>query len=179
MRYDLELSASLLSRTPATLSALLGGLPDPWTAAREGDATWSPFEIVGHLIYGERTDWIPRARVILEHGESQPFQPFDRAGHLREIQGKSLGRLLDDFARARAESLAALRAFRLQPADLERRGRHPAFGPVTLSQHLAAWPLHDLTHLHQISRVLAHQYREAVGPFADYLGVLRCQGHSS
>lgn len=179
MEQNLSDTIALLSRTPAALNSLLRDLPDSWTRRDEGANTWSPFEIVGHLIFGERTDWIPRARMILQFGETRAFEPFDRAGHKNEIQGKPLSELLDEFARARAESLDALRALNLQPRHLARRGRHPALGPVTLSQLLAAWTGHDLTHLHQISRALAHQYRQAVGPWSAYLGVLQCSGHSS
>ena len=179
MEQNLQHTVSLLTRTPSVLAALLRDLPDAWTSPNEGGSSWSPFEIVAHLIYGERTDWIPRTKIILEFGESRAFDPFDRAGHVPGMQGKSLGQLLDEFARRRAESLEQLRAMKLRPEDLERRGRHPAFGAVTLSQHLASWVSHDLTHLHQISRVMAHQYRQAVGPWNVYLGVLQCAGHSA
>lgn len=179
MEFNLHHTIELLSRTPAALNALLRDLPDEWTLHNEGENTWSAFEVVAHLIYGERTDWIPRARIILQFGETRVFDPFDRNGHLAASQGKSLAQLLDEFARVRSESLDQLRAMNLQPADLTRRGRHPAFGPVTLSQHLASWTVHDLTHLHQISRIMAHQYREAVGPWRAYLGVLQCAGHSA
>jgi DinB family protein len=177
MQHDLQDTISLLSRTPAVLNALLRDLPETWTQRNEGKNTWCALEVVAHLIYGERTDWIPRTKILLQFGESKAFEPFDRAGHVQESQGKSLEQLLDEFARMRAESLAELRALNLRPEDLTRRGRHPAFGPVTLSQLLAAWVGHDLTHLHQISRIMAHQYREAVGPFSAYLGVLHCVGH--
>jgi DinB superfamily len=178
MEHDLPHTISLLSRTPAALNALLRDLPEEWTVRNEGGSTWSASEVVAHLIYGERTDWIPRAKIVLEFGETRTFEPFDRSGHVRESQGKSLGQLLDEFARARSGSLHQLRALNLQPEDLKRRGRHPALGVVTLSELLATWAVHDLTHLHQISRVMAHQYREAVGPWSTYLGVLRCTGHS-
>jgi hypothetical protein len=179
MRHNLPETIALLDRTPATLNALLRDQPETWTLRNEGEGTWSPFDVVGHLIHAERADWIPRAKMVLEFGETRAFEPFDRGGHAREVQGKSLGQLLDEFARVRAENLDALRALNLREEDLERRGRHPAFGPVTLSALLATWAAHDLTHLHQISRVMAHQYREAVGPWSVYLGVLQCAGHSS
>jgi hypothetical protein len=137
------------------------------------------FDVVGHLAWADRTNWVPRAKMILVFGETRSFEPFKRWGHLKESHGKTIEDLLDEFARARAESLRELRSLNLQPADLERRGGHPAFGAATLSQLLAAWAVHDLTHLHQISRVMAHQYREAVGPWGAYLGVLKCNGHSS
>ena len=132
-----------------------------------------------HLIHGERTDWMPRARMILQSGEVQTFEPFDRWGQVRESQGKSLWQLLEEFGGLRSGNLSELRALNLRQEELERRGRHPALGVVTLSELLATWAAHDLTHLHQISRVLAHQYREAVGPWSAYLGVLQCAGHSS
>ncbi len=179
MEHNLQHTISLLARTPAALDALLRDLPEAWTLRKEGENTWSAFEIVGHLIYGERTDWMPRARIVLQFGETRAFEPFDRGGHVREMQGKSLAQLLDEFARVRSESLEELRALHLRPEDLERRGLHPALGIVTLSERLATWAAHDLTHLHQISRVMAHQYREAVGPWSAYLGVLQCAGHSS
>src|SRR3954464_9150450 len=171
---DLQDAIALLARTPATLDALLRGLPDRWTSTNEGPDSWSPLEIVAHLIHAERTDWIPRAKMVLESGEREAFAPFDRGGHAREIEGKSLEHLLEEFARARSANLAELRALNLRREDLERRGRHPALGVVTFSQLLATWVVHDLTHLHQISRVMATQYRVEVGPWSGYLGVLQC-----
>ena len=179
MEQNLHNTMALLARTPAALDALLRDLPDAWTSGNEGVNTWCAFDVVGHLIHGERTDWIPRARVILEFGETRAFEPFDRWGQERESEGKSLGQLLDEFAQLRAEGLGELRAMNLQPEDLERRGRHPTLGVVTLSQLIATWAAHDLTHLHQISRVMAHQYDVAVGPWHAYLGVLKCGGHSA
>lgn len=179
MAHNLDHTIALLTRTPSTLNTLLRDLPETLTTHNEGDNSWTVFDVVGHLIHAERTDWIPRAKTILQFGESQPFAPFDRLGHVRESQGKSLGQLLDEFARVRAESIVELRKLKLQPKDLDRPGRHPALGTVTLSELLATWAGHDLTHLHQISRILSHQYREAVGPFGVYLGVLKCAGHSS
>ena len=176
---NLEQTAALLGRTPMALNALLRELPEAWTLRNEGANTWSVFDVIGHLIHGERTDWMPRARIILQSGEARPFDPFDREAQRRESRGKSLGQLLDEFARLRTENLAELRALQLTPKDFERRGRHPALGVVTLSQLLATWATHDLTHLHQISRIMAHQYREAVGPWSQYLGVLQCAGHSA
>jgi hypothetical protein len=177
--FNLTDTTAVLSRTPATLDALLRGMPGIWAHSNEGKDTWSAFDIVGHLIAGERTDWMPRLRIILEHGEARPFDPFDRFAQSKESQGKSLDQLLDEFARLRKESLTALEALNLQPQDLTRRGKHPALGTVTLSQLLATWAVHDLTHLHQLSRVMAHQYRDAVGPWSAYLGVLQCTGHSA
>ncbi len=179
MEQNLSDTISLLSRTPAVLNTLLRDLPETWTCRNEGEKTWTAFDVVGHLIHGEREDWIPRAKILLEFGEARAFDPFDRAGHVRKSQGKSLGELLDEFAAARSKSLDELRSLHLAPQDFERRGQHPALGVVTLSQLLAAWAAHDLTHLHQISRIMAHQYREAVGPWSAYLGVMQCAGHGS
>lgn len=179
MQHDLETTTSLLARTPAALNVFLRDLPEHWTFCNEGENTMSPFAVVGHLIYGERVNWIPRSKMILEFGETRTFEPFDRMGHVRESQDKSLEQLLDEFARLRSLNLNELREMKLRPEDMERRGRHPAFGAITLSELLATWAIHDLTHLHQIARVMAHQYREAVGPFGAYLGVLKCDGHSS
>jgi len=178
MQQNLPQTLALLARTPAALDALLRELPDAWTLTNEGENTWNAFEVVGHLIHGERTDWMQRVRIVRQFGETRAFDPFDRGGHMREIPGKSMGQLLDEFARVRAENLAELGAMNLRQEDLERRGRHPALGVVTLAQLLAAWATHDLTHLHQISRVMAHQYRQAVGPWSAFLGVLKCAGHS-
>ncbi|HXY50802.1 MAG TPA: DinB family protein [Terriglobales bacterium] len=177
-KHNLTETIAVLVRTPATLDALLRGLPDAWVHSNEGEDTWSAFDVVGHLIVGERTDWMPRARIILDTGTERSFAPFDRFAQIKESQGKSLGQLLDDFARLRRENVAALQALHLQPQDLERQGRHPELGVVTLSELLATWAVHDLSHLHQLSRLMAHQYREAVGPWSAYLGVLHCAGHS-
>jgi len=170
---------SLLSCTPAALNALLRDLSGVWTLSNEGERTWSPFDVLGHLIHGERTDWMPRVKVILEFGERRVFEPFDRWAQERESQGKSLGELLDEFAELRAENLRELRTLNLQPADFDRRGRHPALGMVTMSELLSAWAGHDLTHLHQISRTMAYQYKQAVGPWSKFLGVMQCAGHSA
>ena len=180
--FNLAEAMAVLARTPATLDSLLRGLPDVWVRGNEGlgkdgNDTWDAFVIVGHLIVGERTDWMPRVRIILENGEARAFDPFDRFAQ-KATQGKSLEQLLEEFARLRKENLAALQTLNLQPEDLTRRGKHPSLGVVTLSQLLATWVVHDLTHVHQLSRVMAHQYREAVGPWSVYLGVLRCAGHS-
>ncbi len=178
-QHNLSDTISLLRRTPASLNALLRDLPDAWTLRNEGECTWTVFDVVGHLIHGERTDWMPRATIILQYGETRAFEPFDMSGHIPLCQGKSLPDLLDEFARMRAANLADLQALNLRQADLERRGRHPALGTVTLSQLLATWAAHDLTHLHQISRIMADQYWEAVGPWSGYMGVMKCAGHSS
>ena len=179
MTHNLEETISLLARTPSVLNALLRDQPEIWSRRNEGGGTWGPVEVVGHLISGERTDWIPRVRIILESGAARTFEPFDMQGHVREIEGKSLPQLLDEFARLRSDNLNTLRALNLGPNDLARRGRHPSLGDVTMSMLIATWPAHDLTHLHQLTRILAHQYREAVGPWTEYMGVMQCAGHSS
>jgi len=179
MQHNLQHTIALLARTPATLDALLRDLPEELTMRNEGGNSFNAFDVLGHLIHGERTDWMPRAKRILEFGESRAFDRFDRRAQERESQGKSLPQLLDEFARLRADNLAELRALNLTQQDLNRLGLHPELGAVTLSQLLATWAAHDLTHLHQISRIMAHQYREAVGPWTAYLGVMQCAGHSS
>jgi hypothetical protein len=179
MIFELENSLALLARTPGAINVLLRDLPDGWTTSNEGEKTWTPIDIVAHLLYTERSNWMPRARLIREFGEGRPFPPFNRFGHLNEQQGKSLTRLLDEFDETRTTSLSELRAWRLSSPDLKMRGQHPALGPTTLAELLAAWTVHDLTHLHQLTRVLAHQYADAVGPFHCFLGVLHCSGHSA
>ena len=177
MTFDLDRTIALLERTPASLAALLDGLPDPWIRSNEGPDTFSPYDVVGHLVHGERTDWIPRTRIILEHGESRPFDRYDRFAQRRADPNRPIAALLDEFAELRAANLATLRGMNLGAAELARRGTHPVLGVVTLRQLLATWAAHDLTHLHQIARVMAHQLREEVGPWTAFLGVLRCQGH--
>lgn len=182
--FNLAEAIAILTRTPATLDALLRGLPDVWALSNEGatpkgQETWSACDIVGHLIIGERTDWMPRVQIILEKGAARPFDPFDRFAQEKESQGKTLEQLLDEFASLRSQNLQTLQALNLQPEDLVRRGTHPALGVVTLSQLLATWAVHDLTHLHQLSRVMAYQYRDEVGPWKAYLGVLHCAGHGA
>ena len=179
MTHSLQQTVCLLARTPGTLNALLRDLPDEWTRRNEGEGTWSAFDIVAHLIHAERTDWMVRVNALLQLGPAHTFAAFDRTGHVRDIQERPLGHLLNEFAQVRSENLRELHALNLQPEDLGRQARHPAFGPVTLSQLLATWATHDLTHLHQISRVMAYQYRDAVGPWEKYLGVLHCDGHSA
>jgi DinB superfamily len=179
MDYKLDETVALLARTPAVLDTLLRGLPEIWTRGKEGAGSWSPYDVVAHLIHAERENWIPRMRVILDFGETKPFEPFDREGNFRESQGKPLEQLLDEFAAGREKSLQELSTINLLPPDLERKGRHPALGVVTLSQLLATWAAHDLTHLHQISRVMAVQYRETVGSWNKFLGVMQCAGHSA
>lgn len=172
MDFQLVRATEILERTPATFRAMLGGLSDAWTTPNEGPETFSAFDNLGHLIHGERTDWIPRARLILEQGPNRRFTPFDRFAHYEESRGKTVAELLDEFASLRAENLTTLRAWRIDEAELALVGQHPAFGPVTLRQLLATWVAHDLGHIAQTARVLAKQYRDAVGPWRAYLPVL-------
>jgi uncharacterized damage-inducible protein DinB len=173
MDYGFAEAVPLLERTPAALAALLDGLPRDWTDANEGPGTWSVHDVMWHLIHAEDDDWMPRVRHLLEFGEREPFRPFDRTEGMIDARRRPLAELTTQFAERRRASLEALAALRLTSADLARTGRHPEFGSVTLSQLLATWAVHDLTHLSQISRVLAAQYREAVGPWSAFLRVLR------
>jgi hypothetical protein len=172
LKFDLNESLPILQRTPAVLRTLLHDLPAPWIRGTEGPKTWSPFDVVGHLIHGERADWIPRVEHLLEHGESLPFPVFDRFAQVDASRGKSLDDLLDTFAAERETSVRRLEELALTPSDLARRGRHPELGAVTLEQHLATWVAHDLSHIGQIVRVMGKQYVEAVGPWRAYLPML-------
>jgi uncharacterized damage-inducible protein DinB len=170
--YQHDEALALLRRTPATLGALLRDLPEVWATATEGPNTWSARDIVGHLLHGEAADWIPRARIILEHGTARPFDAFDRTAMFEQHQGDTLDELLAAFAQARATSLAALDELGITPERLALQGTHPAFGTVTLGQLLATWVAHDLNHIGQVVEVLARQYAEAVGPWRRYLAIL-------
>ena len=172
MDFDLSSGIVVLQRTPWTLRTMFSGLPAEWTAANEGADTWSPYDIVGHLIHGERTDWIPRAEIILAQGPNRRFTPFDRFAQFRDSQGKSLEELLDELARLRTENLTKLLGWRLTESELALEGEHPELGAVTLRQLLAAWVAHDLGHIAQIARVMAKQYREAIGPWRAYLTIM-------
>ena len=165
-------AVAILTRTPRTLDDLLRGLPDGWIAANEGENTWSPFDVIGHLIHGERTDWIPRARIILRHGETRAFEKFDRFAQFADSSGRTLASLLDEFATLRQANLRELESLRVSGDDLDRRGRHPELGTVTLRQLLATWVAHDLDHVVQISRVIARQYSDEVGPWRSYLRII-------
>ena len=172
MEFSLENGIPVLERTPATLRAMLLGLPDEWVTSNEGGDSWSPYDVVGHLVSLERVDWIPRARMILEHGTSRAFDPVDRFAMFTESKGKSLEQLLDELAALRQESLAQLCAMNLKPDDLLRPGRHPALGDVNLGHLLATWVAHDLNHIHQIAQTMARQYRDAVGVWREYLLIM-------
>jgi hypothetical protein len=172
MHFDLELSMEVLGRSPATLRALLDGLGEPWTRGTEGPDSFSPFDVVGHLIDGEETDWIPRARIILARGPDLRFEPYDRFRHRTRNADRSLESLLAEFARLRTANLDLLGSWNLAEPDLDLPGEHPSLGRVTLRQLLAAWVVHDLGHLAQVARVMAKQYRNEVGPWVPFLPVL-------
>lgn len=172
MDFDLQTAVPVLSRTPEVLDVLLRDLPSSWVSQAEGPNTWSPYDVVGHLIHGERTDWIPRTEHLLAHGDAIPFPTFDRFAQFEASKGKGLPELLETFRELRGDSLGRLAALRLTAGDLGRTGRHPEFGLVTLGQHLATWVAHDMDHLVQITRVMGRQYTEAVGPWRKYLRIL-------
>ena len=171
-QFRLNDAVAILARTPASLSALLEGLPDGWIRANEGEGTWSPYDVIGHLIHGERTDWIPRARHIIA-GRAGPFEPFDRMAQFSVSQGKEIRELLATFAELRRQNLVTLRDMNLTPDDLGREGLHPELGRVTLGQLLATWVVHDLDHVAQIARTMAKVYADATGPWIEYLSILR------
>lgn len=173
MEFQLEHAKDILRRTPSALNKLLHQLPNEWVVSNEGPDSWSPFDVVGHLIHGEETDWIPRAKIILEHGENRAFEPFDRFAMIEKLKGKSLGDLLDMFERLRGESLRELEKMKITAEMLVKQGKHPELGVVTLSQLLSTWVVHDLSHVGQIVRVMAKQYSEEVGAWQAYLPVLR------
>ena len=172
MDFHLDHALEVLQRTPATLNTLLRGLSEQWTHSNEGGDTWSPYDVIGHLIHGEETDWIPRLRIILAHGESRAFDPFERSAFYEKSKGKSLEELLDTFAVLRAKNIETLRELHLQPKDFSLKGTHPAFGQVTLKQLLATWVVHDLGHVRQIVRAMAKQNKHEAGPWREYLSIL-------
>jgi hypothetical protein len=173
MKFQLEKAKEILACTPATLNVLLNQLSDEWVASNEGADTWTPIDVVGHLIHGERTDWIPRAKIIMEFGDARTFEPFDRVAMFEESKGKSLKELLSEFDRLRAVNLTELEKMNLTPELLAKRGMHPELGQVTLSQLLSTWVVHDLDHVAQIVRIMSKQYDDAVGPWRAYLSILR------
>lgn len=179
MEFRLDEALSVLRHTPSALRALLLELPDTWTKATEGPGTWSPFDVVGHLIHGERTNWVPRLEHMLRYSETVPFPAFDREAMFAASRGLSLSELLDTFDHLRTESLNRLATLDLTDADLARRGRHPEFGVVTVGQQLATWVAHDLSHIAQVARVMARQYSEAVGPWRAYLSILGPAEHAA
>jgi len=171
MDFSLELGKVVLSRTPGVLQALLSDLSDDWTAADEGPKTWSPYQVVGHLTYVEECDWIDRTRVILEHGTERVFEPVDREAGFTRFRDWKLNDLLDRFASVRSSNLETLKAL-VEVTDLGRRGVHPDFGEVTISQLLATWVVHDLNHLGQTVKTMAKQYNRAVGPWREFLPII-------
>lgn len=173
MKFSLDKSLEILERTPIVIDTLLRGLSDEWTKNNEGPETWSPFDVVGHLIHGEKTDWIPRMEIILSNREDKTFEPFDMHAHFRESEGKSLEQLLDEFKTLRAQSIQRLRSEHLTERDLSKKGIHPEFGEVSLREMLATWTTHDLNHIAQISRVMSKQYQAEVGPWKKYLEILK------
>ncbi len=173
MKYRLDQAIEVLSRTPAVLRNMLGGLSEPWIVNNYGEETFSPFDVVGHLIHGERTDWIPRARIILEHDESRPFESFDRYAQYEDSKGKTIDELLDTFETLRRENVAALQAMNLTAEQLALRGTHPELGAVTLQEMLATWVVHDLNHIHQIAKCMAFQYHDNLGPWREWATVIK------
>ena len=172
MEFELAPAIEVLKRTPATLNSMLRDLPEPWLVQNEGPETWSPYDVIGHLIHGEETDWIPRAKIILDHGDTRAFEPFNRVAMFEESNNKPIAELLDTFTQLRAENLLELKAMHLTAELLNKRGRHPELGVVTLAQLLSTWVVHDLGHIRQVVRVMSKQYREAVGPWTAYLSIL-------
>jgi hypothetical protein len=172
MEFKLEEAIQILRQTPSTIDSLLRPVPGNWIERNEGPNTWSPFDVVGHLIHGEETDWIPRARIIVKDGEARPFEPFDRVAMFEKSKGKSLSELLETFSALRSSNIRELEQMNITRAMLEKQGIHPELGTVTLGQLLATWVVHDLGHIAQIVRVMAHQYREEVGPWSVYLSIL-------
>ena len=173
MKFEIENAVAVLSATPGTLRAFLGGLSDGWTSSSDNSDSWQAFDVVGHLIHGEETDWIPRARIILEQGENRTFVPFDRFAQFDNSKGKSLSDLLAEFEEARAKSLSELQSWNLTDEQLELKGMHPELGEVTLGQLLATWVVHDLNHIRQIATAMARRYDAEVGPWKEYLSILK------
>lgn len=172
MKFDLERSIEVLAAMPTTVRALLGDLSADWTASDGDRDNWQPFDILGHYLYGEETDWIPRAKIILAQADDRNFEPFDRTAQFELTKGKSLAHLLDEFQKLRSENIATLRSWEVVDEELELKGIHPEFGEVTLRELIAAWVVHDLTHLRQIATVMAKRYDHAVGPWKAYLSIL-------
>lgn len=170
--FDIDEAIQILETTPGVLTVLLTNLPAGWIDAHEGPDTWSPFDILGHLIHGEKTDWIPRARIILEEGTSSPFPSFDRFAQFKDSEGKSLRELLDEFEQLRTQNIEFLNRLDLAESDYAKTGLHPDLGEVTLRQLLSTWVVHDLSHIRQIARVLAKQYKSEIGPWKEYLPVV-------
>ncbi len=172
MDFELSKAIALLERTPAVMDTWLRDLPDDWTTATEGGDTWSPYDVIGHLIHGEHTDWMARMNIILSDGGNKTFEPYDRFAQFTESKGKTLAQLLDEFKTLRANNISFLKSKAFFAADFNKKGIHPKFGEVTLSQLLAAWVVHDMDHIYQVSRVMAKQYTGAVGPWKEYMRII-------
>lgn len=172
MKYTVLEAAQVLDKTPSVLRSLLSGLSDGWLMNNEGPETFSPFDVLGHLIHGEKTDWATRAKIILEFGISKPFTPWDRFAQYEESKGKNLNQLLDEFEIVRKENMRWFNALNLTDADLDKTGMHPTLGEVTLRNLLSTWVVHDLTHIAQITRVMAKQYQEEMGPWPEFFRIL-------
>ncbi len=172
MKYSFETAYEILERTPRVLSSLLRGLDENWVMNNEGADTFSPFDVVGHLVHGEKTDWTVRIRRILEHGDAMPFEPYDRFAQFEESKGKNLMQLLDEFEQLRNKNLTWLKSLELSETDLDKKGMHPSLGEVTLRNLMATWVVHDLTHIAQITRVMAKQYKEEMGPWPEFFRIL-------
>ncbi len=173
MAFDLNKSLDMLSRTPDVLTALLKDLPEDWTSANEGGKSWSPFIIVGHLLHGEKTDWLTRTRIILSDAEDKTFEPFDRFAQIKDNEGRKLNDLLEEFGQRRRANLEEIKKLNITEDMLDKTGVHPAFGEVSLGNLLTTWMTHDLNHLYQITRVLAKQFKEESGPWVEFLRILR------
>ena len=173
MKFNFEHSINILHRTPAILNEMLSNLPSEWAHTNEGSNTWSPYDVVGHLVHGEKTDWIPRMKIILSDQKDKKFQPFNRFAQFEESKGKSIEKLLEEFKDLRNANIEELRNQKITPAHLDKKGIHPDFGEVNLSQLLSTWVVHDLNHIAQISRVMANLYKSEVGPWINYLGILK------
>ena len=172
MKYDLNKSIAFLERTPAVLNTLLSGLDGDWVMNNEGPETFSPYDVIGHLIHGEKTDWATRAKMILEYENTKSFVPWNRFAQFEESKGKSLQQLLDEFAAIRKENMAWFKELQLTETDLDKKGMHPKLGEVTLRNLLATWVVHDLTHIAQVTRVMAKQYKEEMGPWPEFFRIL-------
>jgi len=172
MEFKLDLALEILEQTPKVINELAGSVSPDWTDKNEGENTWSPYEIVGHLIHGEKTDWIPRIKIILSQKSDKRFKPFDRFAQINESKGKSMKQLVEEFTVIRKQNLGILRSLKIKDSDLNRKGLHPVFGEVNLRQLLSTWVVHDLGHIAQISRTMSTQYKSEVGPWIQYLGVL-------
>lgn len=173
MTLEINKSIEILEKTPAVLQHLLGGISKGWTQNNEGDDTWSPFDVVGHLVHGEKTDWIPRLQLIMQHSDSQTFEPYDRFAQFKLSEGKSMSDLLEEFGSCRKNNISILKGLNLSEEDLKRKAIHPSLGLVTMKQLIAAWVVHDLGHIAQISRVMAKQYQTEIGPWSQYLTIVQ------